>query len=358
MHDEHPRPVSLGPGDRSAEDVALLTDLGRASARAADGQDLPGAALAVAAQWAGRLPLPGRGRTTVLWEALATVASVDLSVARAVEPHLDAVAILAEAEGGHPAGAWGVFAAEGPGTRVAARPDDGVGGPGWLLTGTKPWCSLADRLDRALVTAWLDDEHRGLFALDLGHPGVRAATGEWHARGLTSIVSGRLELDAVPAAAVGGPGWYLARDGFAWGGLGVAAVWYGGTVGVARRLLHQTRARTPDQLALVHLGRVDTALGTARAALVDAALAVDAGRADGPAGALLALRVRQVVADAAQTVLTTAEHALGPGPLALEADHAARVSDLRLYLRQHHAERDTAALGRLVVDAPDEGRGW
>ena len=34
-----------------------------------------------------------------------------------------------------------------------------------------------------------------------------------------------------------------------------------------------------------------------------------------------------------------------------EPEHAARVADLRLYLRQHHAERDLAALGRLVAEA-------
>ena len=39
-------------------------------------------------------------------------------------------------------------------------------------------------------------------------------------------------------------------------------------------------------------------------------------------------------------------HALGPAPLAFDADHAARVADLEIYLRQHHAERDVAALGR------------
>ena len=44
--------------------------------------------------------------------------------------------------------------------------------------------------------------------------------------------------------------------------------------------------------------------------------------------------------------IRVADHALGPGPLAFEAEHATRVSDLRVYVRQHHAERDSAALGR------------
>ena len=37
------------------------------------------------------------------------------------------------------------------------------------------------------------------------------------------------------------------------------------------------------------------------------------------------------------------------------AASAATLADLRLYLRQHHAERDLVALGRAVVDA---GESW
>jgi len=41
----------------------------------------------------------------------------------------------------------------------------------------------------------------------------------------------------------------------------------------------------------------------------------------------------------------------GPGPLATDEDHARRVADLELYLRQWHAERDQAALGEDVLRA-------
>ncbi len=148
---------------------------------------------------------------------------------------------------------------------------------------------------------------------------------------------------------MGGPGWYLTRDGFAWGGIGVAAVWYGGAVAVARRLHAQLGAREPDQVALMHLGVVDAALAGARAVLDEAARLVDAGTSTGDQAALLAARVRHVVSSAAETVLTEVGHALGPGPLSQEADHASRVADLTLYLRQHHAARDAAASGRLVA---------
>lgn len=51
--------------------------------------------------------------------------------------------------------------------------------------------------------------------------------------------------------------------------------------------------------------------------------------------------------------ITTARvgHALGPAPLAFDEDHARRVADLELYVRQHHAERDLAQLGSAVLSA-------
>jgi hypothetical protein len=61
------------------------------------------------------------------------------------------------------------------------------------------------------------------------------------------------------------------------------------------------------------------------------------------------------VAEAAESVLRHAAHTLGPGPLATEEEHAARVADLDLYLRQWHAERDQAALGALVLE---HGSDW
>lgn len=355
MQEDRTWPVAL-----SREPASFTGSVGElAEAALGASRSVPFDALELARSWATRLPLPGHGATTGLWEALATVGAVDLSVARTLEPHLDAMAILAEAGHPLPSGSWGVFAAEAPGARLQARHHTGALSDQWLLDGTKPWCSLAEHLSHALVTAWVDDHRRGLFAVELDHPGVHPAVGTWHARGLSAIPSGSVDFAAVPAEPVGEPGWYLERSGFAWGGIGVAAIWYGGAVGVVRRILRATRERRPDQLALVHLGAADRALWAARAVLADAATRIDAGEADGEAGALLALRVRNLVADTVEQVLTIADHALGPAPLALEAEHARRVADLRLYVRQHHAERDSAALGsELVAKSSDPGPPW
>jgi alkylation response protein AidB-like acyl-CoA dehydrogenase len=326
-------------------------------------------------QW---LPLPMQGDTLSLWESLASLGAVDLTVARVVEPHIDALSILREArrEGAVPdqewgrrwpswsaAPLWGVYAAEGPERLRATRGMDGT----WCLTGVKPWCSLADRASHALITAWVDEEQRGLFAVDLSEPGVRAAVGDdenagqssrWVSRGLTQVRSTAIHLDDTPAVAIGAPQWYLARAGFAWGGVGVAAIWYGGAVALGCRLREACSQRPPDQVALMHLGAVDTALTRARVVLQEAADVADDPETPRAEAELVAQRVRQVVADTVEEVLSRVGHALGPAPLTGEEDHARRVADLTVYVRQHHGERDLARLGRLSLDSSPGGWQW
>lgn len=340
-----PDVVLLDPADDAP--VARAAVEAAEGARAAAGD--AGAAIESARTLGSQVPYPGEGRTSAVWSLLATVAAADLTVARVVEPHLDALAILRQA--GLPAApdaVYGVYAAERPGFTVGSVERDGA----TVLEGVKPWCSLAGSVDRALVTAHTG-EGRRLFSIDLHDPGAQALPGMWHALGLAAVESGDLRLTAVPAEPVGEPGWYLQRPGFAWGGIGVAACWYGGAVAVAERLLDVTHGREPDQLALAALGEADRLLHGARLSLTAAARDIDAGRAVGASGALLAARVRGIVAVAAERVLVLAGHALGPAPLTLDEEHARRVADLTVYLRQHHAERDDARLGAAVrEDAP------
>lgn len=292
----------------------------------------------------GALPQPGCGQTAQRWAMLAAAAEGGLTAARVLEAHSDALAILAEAGEPEPGGAWGVFAAEAPGAELAQKSD----GAELRLVGTKPWCSLGGVLDFALVTASVG-EQRQLFAVDLQHPTVTAEPPEvWVARGLSTVTSGPVHFDGTPARPVGAPGWYLDRPGFAWGGMGVAACWYGGAIGLYDTLRRRSRGR--GELGGLHVGTVDVALHAAEAVLATAAQAVDAGTATGAAGERLTLRVRGVVAQAVETTLRQVGHALGPAPLAFDEEHARRVADLELYVRQHHAERDLAALGRSVLD--------
>ncbi|WP_111767869.1 acyl-CoA dehydrogenase [Nakamurella deserti] len=336
---------------RLAESAAS-TELNMLASRATELGDDVSLALTLAVELGRSAPAPGSGRTLHRWDILATLGAADLTAARVVEPHLDAVAILDEAAaagmpveleaiGASADSTWGVFAAEGPGVAVRATRSDGR----WTLRGTKPWCSLADRLSHALITAHTDGG-RALFAVSLRDGALDVPAGTWAARGLTNVPSGPLVIGAASAVPVGPPRWYLERPGFAWGGIGVAAVWHGGAVGVARRLFDHGCDKPEDPLRLAALGAVDTALTGSRSILAASAGAIDRGTA---APALLAARVRGVVAAAAELTLLRAGHTLGPAALALEETHARRVADLTLYLRQHHAERDDLALGTTLV---------
>jgi alkylation response protein AidB-like acyl-CoA dehydrogenase len=307
------------------------------------GEDI-GAALRLAGCYGRLLPQPGGGQTASRWAVLSAVAQQNLTVARVLEAHSDALAILAEAGAPPPDGTWGVFAAEAAPHRLEATAGDG----GTVLAGVKPWCSIADRLDSALVTAHVGDD-RQLFRVSLRHPTVTVdPPGTWVARGLRTVTSVAVRFAGTPAEPVGAPGWYLARPGFAWGGMGVAACWHGGARGLQATLLRRSADRAGD-LAALHVGLVDAALSASAAVLGDAAALLDAGAAGAAAGDRLALRVRAVVADTAERVIRQVGHALGPAPLAFDEDHARRVADLELYVRQHHGERDLARLGSVLL---------
>lgn len=311
------------------------------------------AALAFAQTLGAQMPKPGAGDTARLWNVLSAIAAADVTVARAVEPHVDALAILAEANvvgldrlRVSENSTWGVFAAEAPHASVHATQH----GDEWKLSGTKVWCSLAGELSHALVTAHTGEDTRRLFAVALNQSGVTVSSENWHPTGLTAIPSGPVHFDAVEAVPVGADEWYLRRNGFAWGGIGVAACWWGGAVGIARRAFQAASERKPDQIALMHLGAIDVALHAGRVALAAAATEADEAQIDRESAAILALRTRTIVARVAEEVIARVGHALGPAPLALDQDHARRVADLQLYLRQHHAQRDDASLGRKLQD--------
>ena len=343
-NDGRQHPTSLGGLVGGRSDVSELPGwAGPLIAASAEAGEDTGTALWLARRYGVMLPQPGAGQTAGRWAVLAVVAERNLTVARVLEAHSDALAILNEAGAPAPEGTWGVFAAEAAPHRLeASGPDDKT-----ELNGVKPWCSLADQLDYALVTAHTGDERR-LYRVGLRDPGVTVdPPGRWIARGLRTVTSLAVRFDRTPAEPVGAAGWYLTRPGFAWGGMGVAACWHGGARGLLAALLRAAAERGGD-LTAMHAGLTDAAIWASAATLGRAAGQIDAGQAEGVAGQVLGLRVRAVAAAAAERSIGQAWHALGPAPLAFDEEYARRMADLELYVRQHHAERDLARLGTAV----------
>jgi alkylation response protein AidB-like acyl-CoA dehydrogenase len=284
------------------------------------------------------VPLPGHGQTRQRWAALSAWGRADLVFARLAEGHCDAVAILAELSGPAPGDAlWGVWAAAP--RSVTAR----QAGPGWLLDGDRPWCSGAGVCERALVTAEVDGQIR-LFAVSIAD--AQPLEDTWPAVGMAGSDSRTVRFTATPARPVGEPGQYVDRPGFWHGGMGVAACWYGGALGVADVLLRAARERDPDPHALAHLGAVSVAVASCGALLEQAAAQVDADpKRQRP---VLAAQVRLAAEATASQAMDRVGRALGAGPLCLDHAHARRVADLTVYLRQSHAEADLARLGEAV----------
>ncbi|MBV9951500.1 MAG: acyl-CoA dehydrogenase [Acidimicrobiia bacterium] len=225
-----------------------------------------------------------------------------------------------------------------------------------MLRGTRRWCSGVHEVTNALITAHAPDGLR-LFLLPCADPAVTFLPGSWPAVGMAASDSlelriSELRLDA--GSAVGPPGGYLDRPGFWHGGAGVAACWFGGAVGVGRVLRRAVQDK-PDPHSLAHLGAVDAVLSSLTHELRNAAGEIDADPEDRQGRAeLRTRRLRALVEAGCDEVLARTGRATGAGPMCLDAEHARRVADLTVYLRQSHGDADLARLGELAAATSDD----
>lgn len=301
------------------------------------------------------LPLPGAGRTRARWEALTRWAQWDLSLARLAEGHTDAIAILAEldspdsreppAGGGDPL--WGSLGGRAARLHIGGAPGArrvaSVGGETVLLG--RPGLHARPR-ERPRGDVAASVRRRGRAAGRRSAAGQLARPGHGGQRHTGRDLRRRLGRPARRAGRLrGAPRIPPRRDRR-------RRVLARGARAVARTLLAASRKWDLGPHALAHLGAVDARLATVDALLDRVAAAVDADPDDKDGVAhLRAMRVRAAVEDAADDVLRRVGRALGATPLGHDAVHARAVADLTVYLRQHHAERDLADLGRAASAA-------
>lgn len=292
------------------------------------------------------IPRPGGGRTLERLQELAALGSGDLSRARIAEGHLDALAILAElgrrdlVAGGAVLAVW---AAQPDRMTVTDHPD------GWRLEGCKDWCSGGHEIDVALVTA-TGAEGARIFAVPVDDA-VCEVPQSWEARGMAATASVTIDVDVVvpEAAAIGGPDAYVRRPGFGHGGVGVAAVWFGG----ACTLLDLVRAAAlRDAGTRASWGRARADLENARARLEVAAAAIDASPLDRDLARDLAAGTRLGVAEAARRVVALATDLLTTEAVGHGGPVHRWIDDLVVYLTQLPRER----VGATYATAPGTPR--
>jgi len=299
------------------------------------------------------LPRPGCGATAERHRQLAEVARThDVSVARLYEENKDALAILAEADREAPVDTlYGVWASEGGPSPL--RYDPGRE----RLEGTKPFCSGLGLVDRALVTARIDRDTsswsapNGPRASVLVDTSVRRAdtiamsSAGWRSNALVDTATGTVDFDDHPGKLVGPPGWYLERPGFWHGACGPAACWAGGAIG----LVDEARVRIDDDPhRLAHVGAMVATTWSLHALLVQAGHEIDREPTDTMAGERRARALRWTVERSVIDVIDRFGRGFGPRPQTESTAVAHRIADLQLYVRQHHAERELAVLGRLA----------
>ncbi len=296
------------------------------------------------------LPAIGGGDTAGRWRALREFGREDLSYARLIEPHIDALAILDELH--HPCDRsrlHAVWASGGPDSTLRFEADRDGGG---LLVGRKAFCSGAELSDKALITAASRPRDHGvLVRLDLSEARaagtVRIDDSIWHtpAFAATGTASVTFESVRIPAAdVVGTTEDYLERPGFWHGSIGPAAVWVGGLLG----LVDAACAAAGERHAAT-MGHLHAACWSLRSWLDTAGREIDQecmGRTEVPMDQARrrAITVRHLVQRSSVDVVDRATEVLGPRGMAFDDDVSRRLAEIQLYVRQFHGSSELVHL--------------
>jgi alkylation response protein AidB-like acyl-CoA dehydrogenase len=267
----------------------------------------------------------------------------DLSLARLVEAHWDAVAILAEAGRKPEDGAiYGVWASEMPGRPLRLEKQ----GDKFTVSGEKMFCSGAGLIDRVLVT--VTEPNHQLVDIDLRvhASAVHFDHADWKSCAFAETQTSKAIFESVPCrreSIVGESRWYLDRPGFWHGACGPAACWAGGAAGILDYAMRQGR---DDSHTLAHLGAMYASVWAMQALLHSAGQEIDQDPLSVFKARVRARVLRHLVEISSTDILRRLARAYGPHPLAMDENMSRRYQELDLYLRQCHAERDLEALGR------------
>ena len=301
------------------------------------------------------VPPMGEGQSHARLRFLIEIARRDLGLARILEGHLDATQILHEARRpAEPGTLYGIWASGGPDDTTHFMESETVGARD-ELSGSKPFCSGSDIVDRALVYIYPNEQ---LVEVDM-----QAAATEgrlhfegrhWKAIAFAETHTWTVSFDHLPVGTnqkVGGQRWYFERPGFCLGALAPAACWAGGAMGLVDHIRGKTLTNAH---AKAHLGAVVAAIQSSQAMLRWGAERIDADPANRN-GHLFAtaLLVRHLIERNCTEILDRFGRVLGPRPFAFDEENARRTAELQLYIRQCHAESDLEELGNHLATHQD-----
>ncbi|MEN2751276.1 acyl-CoA dehydrogenase family protein [Psychrobacter sp. FBL11] len=283
-------------------------------------------------------------RTLVRWQVLAYVASIDLTIIKWFESHLDALSILHEL--GYDKAVKGlcaVWASEG-------HPDP-IRYQQGKISGTKAWCSGANIVNYGVIT-YRDEHGRSqLLVVDMQQDGIAIDNSGWQAVGMQATDTATITFDQVTADTAGEADAYLERVGFWHGAAGVAACWYGAASYIATYLI-QSYQKKPNDYKAMYLGQVGTALSVTQQYFHHVAQLIDTQPTLSHELAIRELRAH--VEQVARQVIESAGQALGAAPFCGNAHFARLSADLSVFIRQSHGAFDLQKIGELSSTATSD----
>ncbi len=276
---------------------------------------------------------------------LRATAALDLSLARLLEGHVNALILVRrygdgdlrracfdEAAEGHLFGVWG------------ADDDPPVEASDGVLHGAKRYASGLGAVTRAVVSARSAGDV-ALFVVDAGETG-RHDLGGWDMSGMQESRSGRFDCVGLVGRPLGPPGIYTREPYFVGGTWRIAAVTLGAVVGLLDRAATALRSRghLDSDAQLLRLAPVAGRAVAAWPAILRAGriAAGPEGSADPDRAATLSVATRLLMEDLGQDAIAAVERSLGLTMFESSNPAGRAARDLACYLRQ--AGRDAFCL--------------
>ncbi len=289
---------------------------------------------------------------------LRQTASIDLSLARLLEGHVNALSLirvwgdealqsacLRAAEEGHLFGVWG------------ADDDQPVEVAGERLAGAKRYASGLGSVSRAIVSARAPEGQR-LFVVKTDDP-ARQDLRVWRMAGMQDSASGRFDCAGLVGRPLGGPGIYTREPHFVGGTWRIAAVSLGAIQGLLDRAATALRARghLDSDAQLLRLAPVAGRVVAAWPAILRAAAVATgpAGAADPERAATLSVAMRLLTEDLGQDAIAAAERSVGLAMFAADDPVGRAARDLACYLRQAGRDAFSLRTGRAFLGGPSLG---
>ena len=276
--------------------------------------------------------------TLIRWQILGYAASIDLTIAKWFESHLDALSILDEVGyNKSTTGLWAVWASEG-------HPLSFNQGK---INGKKAWCSGANIVDYGLMTYRDEQGNAQLLTVDMQQDGIAIDSSAWQAVGMQATDTATITFTQAIAHQVGGANAYLDRVGFWHGAAGVAACWYGAAACLAESLLTAQQIK-PNDFKAMYLGQISTALAVTQQYFYHVAELIDTQPQLSHELAIRQLRAN--VEQLARQVIEVVGQALGAAPFCANAHFAKLSADLAVFIRQSHGAFDLQKIGELTSE--------